>query len=65
MSSIRLTKLCVNMIIVCTIDYFIQTYLLDNCLANSVYFKNLECGLSVAGGLVVSEALLDPEIPLP
>ncbi len=51
----------------------LQTYLLDNCLASSVYLRNLECGLSSlnppeeaeepAGGWGLGPAL-DPLAPL-
>ena len=29
--------------------WFYLTYLLDNCLANSVYFKNFDCDVSIGG----------------
>lgn len=33
------------------------TYLLDNCLASSVYLRNFECGLSSSGDVVGCEGL--------
>lgn len=44
----------------------IYTYLLDNCLASSVYLRNFEWGLSSkppggAGGLLVPAAVPEPD----